>query len=331
MCVMTILHMAQITNASFGRAEQSLSREMRGGLSVPIERSVCATICVLGRQRSATTQGPANDTTLLDEARPRDDARPFDDTVRLALSVMTMRARMPVTWRRDVARELGKCEPYCVIVAPSHAASSNPVPSRNVELDFIRNADRIGNDDARAFVGCIENKAGQRVATVVEIDATAQVFRIAYGSAPLLHFYLQASARPPKATLRPRMLKVPLRRCCNFHPMIAESDGTQAGGRSRGAGTASLRGAKKPHNRPHIAAGDAKSCGKAGGLGAWGATQFGAGMRLFAATIRRHFNAGEAGIYHPVWFDVTGSAADTAEPIDVFTGCGRGCPQAPKP
>ena len=45
-------------------------------------------------------------------------------------------------------------------VTPSHAAMRNPVPSRNVQLDFIRNVDRIGDDDPSAFVGGVRMRHG---------------------------------------------------------------------------------------------------------------------------------------------------------------------------
>ena len=117
-----------------------------------------------------------------------------------------------------MACDLGKREPECAAVTPSHAAMRNPVPSRNVQLDFIRNVDRIGDDDPSAFVGGVENEARHRVATVIEIDPTVQALRMTYGLATLLHFYLQASARPPLSHITPTDIEGSLAPPSHFSP-----------------------------------------------------------------------------------------------------------------
>src|ERR1700733_7697601 len=101
---------------------------------------------------------------------------------------------------------------------PSPTAMRNPVPTRNVQLDFIRNVDRIGDDDPSAFVGGVENEARHRVATVIEIDPTVQALRMTYKSATLLDFSLQASARPPLSHITPTDIEGSLAPLSHFSP-----------------------------------------------------------------------------------------------------------------
>src|ERR1700761_8564248 len=88
-------------------------------------------------------------------------------------------------------------------MTPSHAATGDPVPPWNKQLDFIRNIDRISDDDPSAFIGGVQDEARHRVATVIEIDPAVQILRLTNGLATLLHFYLQASARPPLGHITP--------------------------------------------------------------------------------------------------------------------------------
>jgi hypothetical protein len=50
----------------------------------------------------------------------------------------------------------------------------NPLFLRDIDIDLIRDAGRIINDDPRTFVERIKNLAGPRFATIaVEIETTA--------------------------------------------------------------------------------------------------------------------------------------------------------------
>ena len=66
-------------------------------------------------------------------------------------------------------------EPYFFTVSPPYGGMHEPISFRYVEFNFIRNLDRVKDDDTRAFIGNVADDARQRLATVVEVDDAVQV------------------------------------------------------------------------------------------------------------------------------------------------------------
>jgi hypothetical protein len=63
----------------------------------------------------------------------------------------------------------------------------DPLPFRNVQIDLVRNSGSMSDHDPRALIGNIANEAGQRFATIVEVNSSTQALGATWEPAPLVH------------------------------------------------------------------------------------------------------------------------------------------------
>src|SRR5262249_11003218 len=95
----------------------------------------------------------------------------------------------------SVARDIGEDKPDSGTVPPPHARVRDPLSLWNVKVELVRDLAVSRNDDPRAFIGHVTNKAGQRGAAIVElkVKAATEPFGSARRSATPLHHDVRAS------------------------------------------------------------------------------------------------------------------------------------------
>jgi len=64
-------------------------------------------------------------------------------------------------------------KPDLSIMTPPHNSVHDPVLFWDAQFDFVRNVDRIKNDDPRTRLGNILNEAGYGRAAIVKVDSAA--------------------------------------------------------------------------------------------------------------------------------------------------------------